>query len=556
MRLLHSRTLEFKEFFNQESTPPYAILSHTWGDEEITFKDMRKYLKSVKMAETQRSVVEGGMLADCGHTIIERMSGFKKIRYCAEQATMDNLDYFWIDTCCIDKSSSAELSEAINSMFRWYRDSAVCYAYLSDLADPLNAIVVTDVNSMARAMNKELAKSVWFTRGWTLQELIAPRKLIFYTASWTEVAEKNNWYLRRRIEKQTGIPVPVLLTGDSSRCSLAQRMSWASSRRTTRLEDGAYCLLGIFEVHMPLLYGEGEHAFLRLQEEVIRQSDDLSIFAWKDSQAAETYMYRGLLARSASEFAHCGGLLWDRISINQTLEVGSKEITIDAELRPLINRPDEYLALLPGVGGHDWGDWLGIFLQKITHNHFVRVQTGRVEDFRAAGFSDAYLQERTGKSTFSSSRVCVRNNPVLSRNSFAEARKIVLAGVRTRPSDGEELRDFQIWPRERWDEKSLTFSFGDYEQQDTSQAQPTGKFSFDFGAHSTPVIITFDRTKEIDTCLAVSKPWCFCDVSKRYNGTLLKFEERGLQQKLKIELALVLKRDRCVLDMTVSLSRA
>jgi len=508
------------------------------------------------MAGTQRPIVDGEMLVNCGQAIIERMSGFKKIRYCAEQATMDNLDYFWIDTCCIDKSSSAELSEAINSMFRWYRDSTVCYAYLSDLADPPNAIVVADVNSMARAMNKQLANSAWFTRGWTLQELIAPRKLIFYTASWTEVAEKNNWYLRRRIEKQTGIPVPVLLTGDFSRCSLAQRMSWASSRRTTRLEDEAYCLLGIFEVHMPLLYGEGEHAFLRLQEAIIRQSDDLSIFAWKDSQAAEAYMYRGLLARSASEFAHCGGLLWDRISINQTLEVGSKEITIDAELRPLANRPDEYLALLPGVGGHDWGDWLGVFVQKITDNHFVRVQTGRVEDFRAAGFSDADLQGKDGEYTLDISRVCVRNNPVLSRSNFAEAREIVLTGVRNRPSDGEELRDFRIWPRERWDERSFTFSFGDHVEQDMSQAQPTGKFSFDFGAHSTPVVITFDRTKDIDTCLAVSKPWCFCNVIPRYNGTLLRYEERGIQQKLKIELALVLKRDRCVLDMTVSLSRA
>merc|ERR1711939_472254 len=99
-------------------------------------------------------------------------------------------------------------------------------------------------------------------------------------------------------------------------------------------------------------------------------------------------------------------------------------------------------------------------------------------------------------------------------------------------SDGEELRDFRIWPRERWDERS-----------------------FAFGAHSTPVVITFDRTKDIDTCLAVSKPWCFCNVIPRYNGTLLRYEERGIQQKLKIELALVLKRDRCVLDMTVSLSR-
>lgn len=168
MRLLHSRTFEFKELFNQESTPPYAILSHTRGDEETTFKDMRKYRKSVTSAESQRSMVNGGLLADHGQAVMERMSGLKKIRYCAAQAMEDGLDYFWVDTCCIDKSSSAELSEAINSMFRWYRDSTVCYAHLADLADSPNPNKVTDVNSMARVVNQALAKYTWFTRGWTL----------------------------------------------------------------------------------------------------------------------------------------------------------------------------------------------------------------------------------------------------------------------------------------------------------------------------------------------------------------------------------------------------
>jgi hypothetical protein len=244
MRLINCTTLQLEEFFGS-NVPPYAILSHTWGDEEVSFVDLP--LDQL--------------------TTIAR-AGYRKIAFTCTQAIRDGLNYAWVDTCCIDKRSSSELSEAINSMFAWYRDSHSCYAYLSDVP----RVKVDD--------------SRWFTRGWTLQELLAPEDVIFYDQEWIKLGTKSEeaeW-----ISKITGIDVTALLgprdsDGVETRLGpfcAAKRMSWASGRQTTREEDMAYCLLGIFDVHMPLLYGEGDQAFLRLQEEIIRKVNDDSILAW------------------------------------------------------------------------------------------------------------------------------------------------------------------------------------------------------------------------------------------------------------------------------------
>ena len=191
----------------------------------------------------------------------------------------------WIDTCCIDKSSSAELSEAINSMFRWYRAAQVCYAYLSDVSE--NERDHYDIGSAFR-------ESKWFTRGWTLQELLAPRTVIFYNCGWCETGNKRS--LETLISAITGIEH---LFG-FEKASVAQKMSWASKRETLREEDMAYCLLGLFGVNMPPLYGEGGKAFLRLQNEIMKVSDDESIFAWVDDTMPNAI--GGLLARSPAAF--------------------------------------------------------------------------------------------------------------------------------------------------------------------------------------------------------------------------------------------------------------
>ncbi|PMD31841.1 HET-domain-containing protein, partial [Hyaloscypha variabilis F] len=216
--------------------PAFAILSHTWGDQECSLQNIDD--------------PEG-----------KSRTGYMKINNCCEQALKDGLEWAWIDTCCIDKTSSAELSEAINSMFRFYRNAAICYAYLSD---------VTDLS--------ELEKSRWFTRGWTLQELVAPKEVLFYSSTWTLLGSKLE--ISDRVSKITNIDTQVLATGAFHHINIAGRMSWAAGRQTTRVEDLAYCLMGIFDINMPLLYGEGEKSFIRLQEEIFRVSEDPSLFAW------------------------------------------------------------------------------------------------------------------------------------------------------------------------------------------------------------------------------------------------------------------------------------
>ncbi|KAI1132325.1 heterokaryon incompatibility protein-domain-containing protein [Nemania abortiva] len=250
----------------------YAILSHTWAEEgEVSFQEFHD--------------------VEARH----KKDGFKKIKAACEQARLRGLKWCWVDTCCIDKTSSAELSEAINSMFRWYKESAVCFAYLTDLLpDP--------VKGRTSSFDQDLAQCTWFRRGWTLQELIAPRKLEFFDRDWNIRGTKAG--LIKTLHTITGVSTRVLENSDRLRDTPAgTRMSWAADRQTKRAEDIAYCLLGIFDIHMPLIYGEGERAFTRLQEEIIKDKHDLSIFAWKAEPNEQKF--RGLLARSPAEFRTC-----------------------------------------------------------------------------------------------------------------------------------------------------------------------------------------------------------------------------------------------------------
>jgi hypothetical protein len=245
MRLLHLSStggLSFsKELVGDDTIPPYAILSHTWGadTEEISYGDL--------MNNTGRD-----------------KPGYKKILSCGEQARRDGLPYFWVDTCCINKADNTELSYAINSMFRWYRNATVCYVYLADTASP----DFDDNNPLdPEAWATELANSRWFTRGWTLQELIAPQTVEFYFDQWKRLGNKRS--LEQQLHRITGIPKLALHNGPLAQFSPQERLSWMEDRRTKREEDLAYSLLGIFHVSMPLIYGEGKgNAFRRLQEEI------------------------------------------------------------------------------------------------------------------------------------------------------------------------------------------------------------------------------------------------------------------------------------------------
>ncbi|KAI8944264.1 hypothetical protein F4801DRAFT_572345 [Xylaria longipes] len=149
-------------------------------------------------------------------------------------------------------------------MFQWYKSAAVCYAYLYDVSG--------DIES-------NIAESRWITRGWTLQELIAPREVVFYSSDWNALGTRSE--LSVHLETATRIDKQFLMGGSLDKASIAQRMSWAAMRSTSREEDEAYCLLGIFDINMPLIYGEGSKAFRRLQEVLVREyPEDHSLFAW------------------------------------------------------------------------------------------------------------------------------------------------------------------------------------------------------------------------------------------------------------------------------------
>ncbi|PIA97863.1 Vegetative incompatibility protein HET-E-1 [Cercospora beticola] len=308
MRLINTTSLQFRDFLGSE-IPKYAILSHVWSDSEVSYEEF----------------TAGRKQDGYGYQKIAKTCDFARETY--------KLEWAWVDTCCIDKRSSAELSEAINSMFAWYSNSAVCLVFLPDVHElpehePNHVVqlkdhykpsptrkssfedvrdtfmrlkVHTDEASFVRSGElvpfavEEFLASKWFTRGWTLQELIAPYAIDFYNTSFQRIGNCNKstsvnpqsreikgLSLHLLVQEATRISLENLLVGRRTLPCIAQRMSWASKRTTTRPEDMAYCLLGLFGVNMPLLYGEGgEKAFERLQLEILSRGTDQSLFMWK-----------------------------------------------------------------------------------------------------------------------------------------------------------------------------------------------------------------------------------------------------------------------------------
>ncbi|KAH6965008.1 heterokaryon incompatibility protein-domain-containing protein [Fusarium venenatum] len=298
MRLLNVDTLEL-EWFPGNHKPPYAILSHTWGSEEI-------------------------MLQDVASLRTGQGAGFTKTRAACAEASRRGFDYVWVDTCCIDKSSSAELSEAINSMFKWYENSEICFAYLDDVYTSFGDI------------RKSMSQSRWFTRGWTLQELLAPNELIFFSSDWSVIGTRHEY--AGIVSDITGIEQKYLESQDTisvqarqvliSSATVAQKMDWASKRTTTRGEDMSYCLLGLFGINIPLLYGEGpERAFFRLQEAIVRDPTvfDVTLLAW-DIATPKTMSpswrdsdIQGLFARSINSFSGSQELALVKVDVDRSL---------------------------------------------------------------------------------------------------------------------------------------------------------------------------------------------------------------------------------------------
>jgi len=329
MRLLHIEShgtyvptlqISFSEFVGS-NVPPYAILSHRWREQEVLYDDM--------------------IAAD--RIIARRKKGYAKLEMTCRLALEHGLSYVWSDTCCIDKSSSAELSEAINSMYSYYTHSAWCIAYLDDVV--LNE-TQPDISFAAGLI---LSRSAWFSRGWTLQELIAPLKLTFYAKSWNKIGTKAD--LCHQVSIASNIAEKVLKDRETiSAVGVSEKMSWAAKRVTTRPEDEAYSLMGIFGVSMATLYGEGRSsAFRRLQLEILRTSTDHTLFAWE----SET-VNGDMLAPSVSCFSNGADYftseyppsLTDRLDLMPDYNMTNAGLRIQLPLRGDPKRKGLYSAIL------------------------------------------------------------------------------------------------------------------------------------------------------------------------------------------------------------------
>ncbi|KAF5319845.1 hypothetical protein D9758_018804 [Tetrapyrgos nigripes] len=339
MRLLSTETLKLHEFYTD--IPPYAILSHTWEKEEVSFQD----IQNLETAGAK--------------------AGFAKVLNACRRARHYDFEWIWIDSCCINKESSAELSEAINSMYQYYEDAVVCYVYLCDVSLEVHL----------QHPNSSFRRSRWFKRGWTLQELLAPWDVVFLDKDWSKIGTR--WSLRDLVSTITTIPVEVLEGQDISDYSVAQKMSWAAFRKTTRPEDQAYCLMGLFGVSMPPIYGEGStRAFMRLQQEIIKISDDRSIFAWI-AMPSDKHESRGLLASSPYEFRMSGEV---KASVPEVLNdkssylFGNNGLRIHLPLEPTDSSrfgSDVFLGSLLCQSEKD-GSYLSVYLRKTSGQQYVR----------------------------------------------------------------------------------------------------------------------------------------------------------------------------------------
>jgi hypothetical protein len=420
MRLIDVETLGLRSF-TDDCIPRYAILSHTWGADEVSYLELVwiNRIKALSGSSDPPSVSSSTitlinqdeqsntmlasmemLLRDNWHPNTTSSSrteedfmkrpGYSKIVNAAREVQDLKLKWIWIDTCCIDKSSSAELQEAINSMYRWYSNAEVCLVYLSDIARPN----IGDTRTASEFARAAFQSCRWTRRGWTLQELLAPITCRFYLQDWRYMGEKIEFL--EELSHATGIPNPVLENpGLVQEVSVAERMSWAANRETTRSEDIGYCLLGLFDIQMPLLYGEGNKAFIRLQEEILRTTDDYSLFAWR-AITSDKSTYRGLLARSPIEFRDCGSI--ERENILSKFPISSTPIGIHIQLEFLFDPHDITRVLAMVRASNSMNQRLAIHLKCLDGNmQYARVNAGSlatIDDLPMGQLQTIYVRQK------------------------------------------------------------------------------------------------------------------------------------------------------------------
>jgi hypothetical protein len=462
MRLIDVRTLELR-WFNDNGIPEYAILSHTWGADEVSYQELvwinriKAYTASydtpsssvVSLSSTQddqslvmltametmlrTSTSFATNLSGVKEEDFLKRQGYSKIVHAAKEAQSLGFQYIWIDTCCIDKSSSAELQEAINSMYRWYSDAEICIVYLEDVWPP--SAGPDETRTASEIARFAFESSRWTKRGWTLQEVVAPVICRFYLRDWRLLGEKEEYL--QELSAATSIPVFVLEDRHSvSEVSVAERMSWAAHRETTRTEDLAYCLLGLFDIQMPLLYGEGSKAFIRLQEEILKTTDDYSLFAWRAPDSTPS-TYRGLLARSPLEFRNCHSI--EREESISTFPINPTPIGLHIQLEVLPHPIDKSRILALIRASNSLNQRLAITLKCLDGlSQYTRVSAGElipINDWPTGQLRTIYVRQHPS----------IPPDFTVSEFSCFHIRRR-FANQRTPP-----VRIISVFPRELWD---------------------------------------------------------------------------------------------------------
>lgn len=382
MRLINVQDLKFEEFFEGQ-IPPYAILSHTWAEEELSFDEWQRR-KDVK-----------------------KKKGYSKImKACEFAGNLHEVRYIWIDTVCIDKRSSAELMEAINSMYNWYHNSKICIVYLADVdsrhPEPSDHPDYPSSSRshesckpliLAKDIEEQFLNSRWFKRGWTLQELLAPQARLYLSKDWKIIGTHER--LIGLLSKASGVAEAHLRDSNWREVAdVSLKMSWASERKTTRVEDMAYCLMGIFNINMSLIYGEGDGAFRRLQLKIIKKSDDNSIFAWDRKSCSKVFAPSPeYFSRQPSPMRNQAG--HRRRSPYEMTNSGLRitlKVFQTAHARILVGVLGYKL---PGTGGLSDGRFCLVLQRKDEEDWYMVIGSMVVETLGNSGFDVARLMEKT-----------------------------------------------------------------------------------------------------------------------------------------------------------------
>ena len=458
MRLINTDTRLIEKFDDPSNVPNsgYAILSHTWTikpDKELELEDIRTAGNEAAKAK----LVEVN----------------PKTRETCRLAQMSALSYAWIDTICIDQNSSSDKSEAINAMYRYYQDAKICFTHLFDVDG--HGITLTDFNPNKpdtddmKAVRKEFTNARWFKRGWTLQELLAPPQLWFYDKNWNRLGSRDE--LCDTIAKITRIEPGVLQDAQQMwACSIAKRMSWAAGRETRRQEDKAYSLLGIFGVNMPMIYGEGARAFIRLQEEIIKISDDQSLFTWSTSEDQNN---SALLARSPDAFKGCTNIIREPLRTDEyPYSVNNRGISMQLNL--VCWSTDVYIAPINCIrqptqqqSGTQYKKslQLGLFLKREKENDkFIRIafQGKDIYEFPLGGSVNPNDQMNTFTDDQGTLSLHIKRDPGPPNVSSQGAALHTINGFKIGPNSLKACRDMSAWesiPNSEWDPKQQVLSF-------------------------------------------------------------------------------------------------